>query len=87
MDRAHGALMSFALQEGESLEQAVARNFGSLGEIVNWVAEQPRGSYPLAPVANMAQSAQGFTAQAPFVLDVELAIDGRRWVGARMIGL
>ena len=87
MDRAHGALMTFALQSGESLEQAVARNFGSLGEIVNWVAEQPRGSYPLAPVANMAQSAQGFTAHAPFVLDVELAIEGRRWVGARMIGL
>jgi len=38
-------------------------------------------------VANLAGSAQGFTASAPFVLDVELEIDGRRWIGARMIGL
>ncbi len=87
MDRAHAALMDFSLQSGETLAQAVARTFGSLGEVNNWVAEQPRGSYPLAPVANMAESAQGFTASAPFVLDVELVTDGRRWVGARMIGL
>ena len=61
--------------------------FGGFGKVVNWGAEQPRGSYPLAPVANMAETAQGFMSAAPFVLDVELEIDGRRWIGARMIGL
>ena len=28
-----------------------------------------------------------FTAAAPFVLEAELEIDGRRWIGARLIGL
>jgi len=86
-DQAHAALMAFAPQSGEALGAAVARSFGGFGNVVNWGAEQPRGSYPLAPVANMAETAQGFTAAAPFVLDVELEIDGRRWIGARMIGL
>ena len=87
MDRAYAALMSFALQPGESLAQAVARTFGSIGDVVNFVAEQPRGSYPLAPVANLAETAEGFTAAAPFVLEVELSMGGRRWIGARMVGL
>ena len=86
-DQAHAALMSFAPQPDEALGAAVARAFGGFGKILNWGAEQPRGSYPLAPVANLADSAQGFTSAAPFVLDVELEIDGRRWIGARMIGL
>jgi hypothetical protein len=86
-DKAHAALMEFALQPGEALGAAVTRSFGALGGIVNWGAEQPRGSYPLAPVANLADTAKGFTAAAPFVLDVELEIAGRRWIGARMIGL
>ena len=86
-DQAYAALMAFAPKSGEALGAAVARAFGGFGKVVNWGAEQPRGSYPLAPVANLADSAQGFTAAAPFVLDVELEIDGRRWIGARMIGL
>ncbi len=86
-DKAHAALMAFAPQSGEALGAAVARVFGGFGGVVNWGAEQPRGSYPLAPVANLADTAQGFTAATPFVLDVELEIDGRRWIGARMIGL
>jgi hypothetical protein len=86
-DAAHAALMDFAQQPGEALGAAVLRAFASSGEVVNWVAEQPRGSYPLAPVANMAQSAAGLSTAAPFVLDVELKIQGRRWIGARMIGL
>jgi len=86
-DQAHAALMAFAPQSGEALGAAVARSFGGFGKVVNWGAEQPRGSYPLAPVANMAETAQGFMSAAPFVLDVELEIDGRRWIGARMIGL
>jgi hypothetical protein len=86
-DAAHAALMGFAQKPGESLGGAVARIFAPFGEVVNWVAEQPRGSYPLAPVANLAGSAQGFSAAAPYLLDVELKINGRRWIGARMIGL
>ena len=86
-NKAHAALMAFSPQPGEALGAAVARAFGPFGKVVNWGAEQPRGSYPLAPVANLADTAQGFTTTAPFVLDVELEIDGRRWIGARMIGL
>jgi hypothetical protein len=86
-DKAHAALMSFTLQPGEALGDAVKRAFGAFGRIVNWGAEQPRGSYPLAPVANFADTAQGFTAAAPFVLEAELEIDGCRWIGARLIGL
>jgi len=86
-DKAHAALMAFAPQLGEALGAAVARAFDRFGTVVNWGAEQPRGSYPLAPVANLAGSAQGFTASAPFVLDVEMEIGGRRWIGARIIGL
>lgn len=86
-DKAHAALMTFTPQPGEALEAAVERSLGAFGEIVNWRAEQPRGSYPLAPVANFADTARGFTAAAPFVFDAELLIDGRRWIGARLVGL
>ena len=86
-DKAHAALMNFTLHPGEALGVAVERAFGAFGRIVNWGAEQPRGSFPLAPVANFADTAQGFTAIAPFVLDAELEIDGRRWIGSRLIGL
>jgi hypothetical protein len=83
-DRARAALMSFAPSPGETLAAAVVRHFAPVGQVVNWVAERPRGSYPLAPIAN---TTKGLTIVAPCVLNVELAIGGRRWIGARMIGL
>ena len=63
-----------------AMEPALQRHFASLGALQAWSVEQPRGSYPLAPVETPS-------ADAPFVLNVELAIGGRRWLGARLLGL
>jgi hypothetical protein len=46
----------------------------------NWSVEQPRGSYPLAAV-------EAPSANAPYVLNVELSLAGRRWIGARLLAL
>jgi Xaa-Pro aminopeptidase len=72
------ALAGFRLDG--AIEPALQRHFASLGVVESWSVEQPRGSYPLAVVATPS-------ANAPCVLNVELAIEGRRWLGARLLGL
>ncbi|MDB5571056.1 MAG: hypothetical protein JWN93_2239 [Hyphomicrobiales bacterium] len=85
-DTADAALASFAAPDGVPLDKALAAHFASLGTLANWTAEQPRGSYPLAPVANETGAAEGLSLDAPFVLSVELSLKGKRWIGARLIG-
>jgi hypothetical protein len=86
-DTAHVRLMSFAPVTTGDLPSALTEHFGAIGKLVDFTIEQPRGSYPLAGVANLAGTATGFNPAAPFVLDVELEINGTRWVGAHLVGL
>ncbi len=86
-DKAALALEHFRPEAAASISDQIARSFGSLGRIVNWVAEQPRGSCPLAPVADLANKPQAKVPATPFVLNLELEIAGARWIGARLINL
>lgn len=86
-DEADRCLAKFQAPTQGPLGPAVAAHFVSLGPLTNWSAEQPRGSYPLAAVADDVGGAEGLASAAPFVLSVELALQGRRWIGSRLIGL
>ncbi len=86
-DIAHERLLAFRHDGERALPEAIARHFGDLGTLVDFVVEQPRGSYPLAAVANKAGTAEGFDPTASFVLEVELNLEGTRFVGACLTGL
>jgi hypothetical protein len=86
-DAAHARLMNFKPTDMLNLSAVLAKHFEGLGDLVDFTIEQPRGSYPLAAVANHAGTAEGFNPAAPFVLDVELQIKGARWLGAHLVGL
>lgn len=86
-DMAHARLSSFAFNNADPLSYQLAEHFAPIGTVTDFVGEQACGTYPLAPVVNKAGTADGFSPYNPFVLHVELRIDGARWIGARMIGL
>lgn len=86
-DAAHTRLLEFRPTSQVDLATALARHFEEVGTLADFVVEQPRGSYPLAAVANRADTARGYDPTAPFVLDVELTVAGTRWLGACHIGL
>ncbi len=85
-DAAEAALAAFSMQAGAAPDTALSAHFAKIGAVANWTAEQPRGSYPLALVANKNGEAEGLSLSAPYVLSVELVIKGKRWMGARLIG-
>lgn len=86
-DKATEALERFSPRARDSLGADITRYFGSLGRIAGWLAERPRGSYPLAPAADLMNAPQADVPAAPFVLNLELEISGARWIGARLINL
>ena len=86
-DAAHACLLEFRFEHGMDFATALTRHFEGIGTLIDFVIEQPRGSYPLGAVANHAGTAQGYDATAPFVLDVELKVAGTRWLGACHVGL
>jgi hypothetical protein len=83
--QAEAAFARLALGAGETLAGALARVFAGCGQVKDWSAEQPRGSYPLAAVASADGAAEGFDPASPFVLNVELEVAGLRWRAARLL--
>ena len=80
-------LASFQPPAEGSLAQAIAGHFtGSDLRVESWLAEQPAGSSPLSGVAASAGSEENWQRQAPFVLNIELSLNGARWLGARLVG-
>ena len=86
-DSAQSHFAAFHFDTGRALGAQLRQYFAAHGELTDFVVEQARGTYPLAPVANLAESADGFHPGNPFVLHVELQVGGFRWIAARMMGL
>ncbi|HEV2573928.1 MAG TPA: aminopeptidase P family N-terminal domain-containing protein [Beijerinckiaceae bacterium] len=84
---ADGLLASFQPPTEGSLAKAIAGHFtGPDLRVESWLAEQPAGSSPLSGVAASAGSEENWQRQAPFVLNIELSLNGARWLGARLVG-
>lgn len=49
----------------------------------SWVIEQPRGSYPLVPVAASTSAQISIHSASPCTVNVECDVNGIRWVAAR----
>jgi hypothetical protein len=49
----------------------------------SWVAEQPRGSYPLVPVAGSLSEQNSLNLASPCTVNVECTLNGMRWISAR----
>jgi hypothetical protein len=84
--QAEAALATFKAPEDGRLDTAIRTHFAGNGvEVRSWLAEQPRGGYPLTRVAGSNQGDDVWQAGAPFVLDIELSLGGTRWLGAKLI--
>lgn len=86
-DRAARVFEQFKPEAGSSLGESIAHAIEPHGKVIGWFAEQPRGSCPLAPVADLANTPMARVPATPFVLNLELNIAGARWIGARLINL
>lgn len=86
-DRAAATLAAFAPMRGEPLGTTIAEAFSNCGRVSGWVVEQPRGSYPLGPVADHVNAPTAPVPETPFLLNVEAYVAGARWIGARMVAL
>jgi len=84
--QAEAALEAFKAPEAGRLDPALRAHFAGNGmEVRSWLAEQPRGGYPLTRVAGSNQGEDVWQAGAPFVLDIELSLGDARWLGAKLI--
>jgi hypothetical protein len=84
--QAEAALAAFKAPETGRLDPAIRAHFAGNGvEVRSWLAEQPRGGYPLTRVAGSNEGEDVWQAGAPFVLDIELSLGGTRWLGAKLV--
>ena len=84
--QAEAMLAAYEAPAGGRLDTHVRAHFERDGvEVRAWMAEQPRGGYPLTKVAGSTEGEDVWQAGAPFVLDIELALRGTRWLGAKLV--